>query len=69
MVQKLKNTAADDGRARGDFDCWAASNVPESRAPTVNIQERRARWLTRRHRIAPALAATIAELVFAEARP
>jgi hypothetical protein len=68
MIKKINPATLTARGARVKLDCWAAPSVPENKAPAIDIQDRRALWLERRYRLAPALAATIAELVFAEAR-
>jgi hypothetical protein len=54
------------GRAGDRFTCRAALNNPQIAQPLAHFQ---AAHLARRFRLAPALAAIVAPLVFGEARP
>lgn len=57
-----RSPAAGDGRAP---KCIAvAANAPEHKPQSPNLQQRRALWLARHARIAPAMAETIAPMVF-----
>jgi hypothetical protein len=67
MALEIAKPAVWGGRPRVKLDCWAAPSVPENKAATVDIQAPRARWLAQRYRLAPTMAATIAELAFVEA--
>lgn len=66
MAHKPNPAARGAGRAGDRFNCLAALNDPQIAQPLAHFQ---AAHLARRFRLAPALAAIVAPLVFGETRP
>jgi hypothetical protein len=67
MASKTGNPPLDgEGRARNVFSCLPALNSSEDKSTALDLQERRAVWLARRHALPLSMAHAVAGLAFPE---